>query len=66
MIKANRFLRGMVRMLTAVQLKVARGSISMQVLEDMFRTGKCPWSAPAEGLYLKEVAYPAGVWLTGL
>jgi tRNA pseudouridine38-40 synthase len=58
-IQANRFLRGMVRSLTAVLLKLGREKIAMNELEGYFREPvKCPYSAPAHGLYLKSVHYP--------
>lgn len=60
-IKGNRFLRGMVRLLTATQLKIARGKYKMAAFKDLFGTEqKCGFSAPAHGLFLKEVAYPDG------
>lgn len=58
-IESNRFLRGMVRLLTAVQLKVARNRISFNEFQDFFNgTLKCPYSVPAHGLYLLKVTYP--------
>lgn len=58
-IKGNRFLRGMVRLLTATQLKVARGKVTMGEFKKLFEGGeKCGFSVPAHGLFLKEVGYP--------
>ncbi|WP_132053943.1 tRNA pseudouridine(38-40) synthase TruA [Pseudocnuella soli] len=60
-IKGNRFLRGMVRLLTATQLKIARGKYNMADFKKLFETGqKCGFSVPAHGLFLKEVAFPIG------
>lgn len=58
-IKGNRFLRGMVRLLTATQLKVARGSISLDDFKALFEPSevKCLFSVPPVGLFLKEVAF---------
>jgi tRNA pseudouridine38-40 synthase len=58
-IKANRFLRGMVRLITATLLKVGRGKLSMHELKALFESNqKCGFSIPAHGLYLKRVEYP--------
>jgi len=58
-IEGNRFLRGMVRLLTATQLKVARGKLSMDAFRKLFRDDvKCGFSIAATGLYLVRVKYP--------
>lgn len=58
-IKGNRFLRGMVRLLTATQLKVARQKISLQQFQDMLTgEGKAVHAAPAAGLTLMQVSFP--------
>lgn len=58
-ISANRFLRGMVRMLVATMLKVGRGSMTMQEFEDLFGSStRTTYAAPACGLYLKSVSFP--------
>ena len=59
-IKANRFLRGMVRLLTATQLKLGRGKISLDSFSDLFSVegSKCGFSVPPTGLFLKAVQYP--------
>lgn len=60
-IEGNRFLRGMVRLITATLLKLGRGKIAMQHLEKMFSGNrKCGYSVPPHGLYLKKVSYPQG------
>jgi tRNA pseudouridine38-40 synthase len=58
-IEANRFLRGMVRALTATLLKLGRGKISMQDFKDLFSNDrKSGLSVPAHGLHLQRVNYP--------
>jgi len=58
-IEANRFLRGMVRAVTATLLKVGRHKLSMQEFEKLFRDErKAGYSVPAHGLFLTKVNYP--------
>ncbi|OLY93219.1 tRNA pseudouridine38-40 synthase [Cnuella takakiae] len=58
-VAGNRFLRGMVRLLTATQLKVARGKYRVEEFKALFTgTEKCGFSVPAHGLFLKQVSYP--------
>jgi len=58
-IKANRFLRGMVRLITGTLLKTGRGKISLQEFCHFFEANqKTVHSVPAHGLYLKKVDYP--------
>ncbi len=60
-IEGNRFLRGMVRLLTASLLKIGRGQLSLAEFENFFTTNtKCGLSVPADGLFLKSVKYPDG------
>ncbi len=64
-IEANRFLRGMVRLLTAAQLSVARGKFSLEWFRNLFfNNEKCGRSVPAVGLFLKAVQYPSGYFNT--
>lgn len=60
-ISANRFLRGMVRLLTGMILNVGRGSVELdevrQVFKDQTRL-EFDWSVPACGLRLSKVEYP--------
>jgi tRNA pseudouridine38-40 synthase len=59
-IEANRFLRGMVRLLTASLLKVGRHKLSMEEFRELLKgERKCGFSVPAHGLFLQEVKYPA-------
>lgn len=58
-IQGNRFLRGMVRLLTATLLKLGRGKIDMRQLEEYFTLErKSVYSVPAHGLFLKKVEFP--------
>lgn len=58
-IAANRFLRGMVRLLTATLLKLGRDRLSFANFKRFFDANeKCGFSVPAHGLYLMNVIYP--------
>lgn len=58
-IEGNRFLRGMVRLLTASQLRVGRGKMSLEEFKSLFGgRKKSGVSVPAQGLFLKAVRYP--------
>ncbi|GAA4344239.1 tRNA pseudouridine(38-40) synthase TruA [Flaviaesturariibacter amylovorans] len=58
-IEGNRFLRGMVRLLTATQLKVARGKMSLSDFKLLFEQHRpCGLSVAATGLFLVRVKYP--------
>jgi tRNA pseudouridine38-40 synthase len=65
-VKANRFLRGMVRALVGTMLEVGKGKRSVSDFEEIL-LGKnrrlAGESAPAKGLCLMEVEYPASVFL---
>jgi tRNA pseudouridine38-40 synthase len=59
-IKANRFLRGMVRAIVGTLLEVGLGKISLVDFEEIILSKdrkKAGWSVPAEGLFLMEVNY---------
>jgi tRNA pseudouridine38-40 synthase len=59
LIEGNRFLRGMVRLITATLLKTGREKLSMERLEGLFTANqKAGYSVPAHGLYLTAVTYP--------
>jgi tRNA pseudouridine38-40 synthase len=63
-VKANRFLRGMVRGLTATMLKVGRGKISMEELKQIIEGRDCSkadFAVPAKGLSLMKVEFSPGV-----
>ncbi|MBL7744238.1 MAG: tRNA pseudouridine(38-40) synthase TruA [Chitinophagaceae bacterium] len=62
-VRANRFLRGMVRALTATMLKVGRGKMTMNEFCDVIKAKDCTkasFSVPAHGLFLISVEYPFG------
>lgn len=60
-VKANRFLRGMVRALTATMLLVGRKKISLEEFRSIFSARDCTrasFAVPAQGLFLTRVHYP--------
>ncbi|MBS1776123.1 MAG: tRNA pseudouridine synthase A [Bacteroidetes bacterium] len=62
-VRANRFLRGMVRGLVGTQLQVGRGKISVSQFQSIVDAHDCTqadFSVPGHGLYLEEVRYPEG------
>ena len=62
-VKANRFLRGMVRALTATMLKIGRGKTSLKEFRSIIEAKDCTqasFAVPAQGLFLINVAYPQG------
>lgn len=64
-VKANRFLRGMVRGLTGTMLQVARGKISVDDFKKIIEARDCTkadFSVPGHGLFLVKVNYPGRVW----
>jgi tRNA pseudouridine38-40 synthase len=65
-VKANRFLRGMVRGLVGTMLRVARGGTDMQVFDQLLQQPKiatADFSAPAKGLFLIKVSYPDSIFI---
>ena len=65
-VKANRFLRGMVRGLVGTMVRVARGTISFDAFETIINeneTASADFSAPAKGLFLVSVSYPKHLFL---
>lgn len=60
-ITANRFVRGMVRLLVAQLLEVGRKKLSVAAFEQLLQSGERPRHfvyAPPQGLYLTQVRYP--------
>ena len=58
-IEGNRFLRGMVRLITATLLQVGRHRLSMEDFEMLLENNqKAGLSVPARGLFLTQVKYP--------
>lgn len=63
-VKANRFLRGMVRGLTATMLQVGRGKISCEDMRTIINARDCTkanFSVPSQGLFLVHVQYPESI-----
>ena len=63
-IAANRFLRGMVRLIVGCSIRVATGKLEIEkikyALEHQQRIANA-YSAPAQGLFLTEVRYPDSI-----
>ena len=66
-IRANRFLRGMVRLVVGTLLDVGRGKLTVQDFEQIIASqdrSKASGAAPSEGLYLARVEYPEHIFKT--
>lgn len=64
-IRANRFLRGMVRGITGTLLQVGRGKLSVDEFEQVILSHDCnqaDFSTPAHGLFLEQVIYPDSIF----
>lgn len=65
-VRANRFLRGMIRALVGTMILVGEGTVSLKGFEailasqDRTQAGR---SVPAHGLYLKDIIYPKDIYL---
>jgi tRNA pseudouridine38-40 synthase len=65
-VRADRFLRNMVRAIVGTMIEVGTGKIDLQKFEDIIeardrcRAGK---SAPAKGLFLTDIEYPAEIFI---
>lgn len=62
-VKANRFLRGMVRGLAGTMLQVGRGKINVSGFREIIKSGdssKVDFSVPGHGLCLEKVEYAEG------
>jgi tRNA pseudouridine38-40 synthase len=60
-VEANRFLRGMVRALTATMLQVGRNKITLSQFRSIIESKDCTkasFAVPPHGLFLVSVAYP--------
>ena len=65
-VKANRFLRGMVRGLVGTMLMVGKGKINLEEFRSIIESkdsSKADFSTPAHGLFLKSVLYPINQFL---
>lgn len=59
-VKGNRFLRGMVRALTATMLKVGRGKVGLKEFRQIIEARDCTkasFAVPAHGLFLERVYF---------
>ena len=62
-VKANRFLRGMVRSLTATMLKIGRGKLTLDEFRKIIEAKDCTkasFAVPSQGLILLSVNFPDG------
>ena len=62
-IRANRFLRGMVRLVVGTLLSVGKGKIPVSQFQQIIKSqdrSKASGAAPPEGLFLTKVEYPEG------
>lgn len=60
-ISANRFLRGMVRLLVGMCINVACDKLTMEEVHSSLKSQQRlsrPWSVPSEGLFLTKITYP--------
>jgi len=65
-VKANRFLRGMVRGLVGTMLKVGKGALTIQEFKKVIEEKNCAkadFTPPAHGLFLEAVEYPAELFI---
>ena len=63
-VKADRFLRGMVRAMTATMLKIGREKMNLADFRSVIEAKDCTlasFAVPAHGLFLKGVEYPEGI-----
>lgn len=68
-VTGNRFLRGMVRALTATMLRVGRGRMGIAEFRRVIEARDCTladFAVPAHGLFLERVDYPAGYFSIGV
>jgi tRNA pseudouridine38-40 synthase len=68
-VKANRFLRGMVRGLTGTMLQAGRNKISIEQFKKIIEARDCrlaDFSVPGHGLFLTKVEYPPELQLIPL
>jgi len=66
-IRANRFLRGMVRGLTGTMLMVGRGFLTTAQFNEILAgrdSSKVNFNVPAKGLFLEQIIYPKHYYLT--
>lgn len=64
-IEANRFLRGMVRLIAGACLNYAQGRLALEKVEEALQEQKPlerSYSVPAHGLFLTRIDYPAAIF----
>ena len=64
-VKADRFLRGMVRALVATMLKIGRGKMTIAEFKNLIEEKDCSkasFAAPSHGLFLVRVNYPENLF----
>ena len=67
-IKADRFLRNMVRAVVGTLVNIGLGKIEVNAIHDIIKSkdrGEAGFSVPAHGLYLQRVEYPEFIRLNG-
>jgi tRNA pseudouridine38-40 synthase len=65
-IKADRFLRNMVRAIVGTMIEIGSGKINLREFEEIINAkdrGKAGKSAPAKGLFLAEIEYPGDIYI---
>lgn len=65
-IKADRFLRNMVRAIVGTMIEIGLGKIEVEYMHTIIRSkdrSKAGFSVPAQGLYLSEIEYPENIKL---
>lgn len=65
-VKANRFLRGMVRGLVGTMVRIARGNMTIEEFKKLItesNLSSADFSAPSKGLFLVSVTYPDDLFL---
>jgi tRNA pseudouridine38-40 synthase len=65
-ITANRFLRGMIRLIVGACLQVGNGKMTLAQIRTALATQTLlpqPLSAPAEGLFLHDIQYPSTIFV---
>ena len=65
-VRADRFLRGMIRLVVGMCINVSRNRISLAEVQQGLhgrRRLSLDWSVPAKGLYLDRIIYPAELFL---
>jgi tRNA pseudouridine38-40 synthase len=65
-IKADRFLRNMVRAIVGTMIEVGFGKMSLAEFDEVIKAkdrGRAGKSAPAKGLFLSDIEYPGSVYI---